>query len=74
MHTVTQLFDLMSLDVALLLFIITPLFLLAMHFYTAPFRRRYRNKRQILLAPLAVIPLFLFTNIDICILSVIVLV
>lgn len=72
-HSVTQLFDLVSLDLAMLALIILPMFLFAMHFYTAPFRKRYRNKRQILIVPLALVPPFFFTNIDILILSIIVL-
>ena len=73
LHSLVQIFDLVSLDAALLMFVITPLFLAAMHFYTAPFKRRYTNKLQILIVPLAFIPYFFFTNVDICILSTIVL-
>lgn len=68
-----QLFDLISLDAAMMLFIIMPMFLFGMHFYTAPYNRRYRNRRQILTVPLALIPFFFFTNIDIAIMSGIVL-
>ena len=72
-HTLYQIFNLVSLDAVLLMFIILPLFLAAMHFYTADIRKHYKSKVQILLVPLALIPLFYFTNIDIAILSVIVL-
>lgn len=72
-HTAAQLFELVSLDMALLLGIIMPLFLLAMNFYTAPFKKRYRSKVQILVTPFALIPIFCFTNWDIVIMSVIVL-
>ena len=50
------------------------LFLSAMHFFTAPMKKRYTNKLQILIAPLALIPLFMFTNVDVAILSVLVLI
>ena len=73
-HSLVQIFDLVSIDAALLMFVITPLFLAAMHFYTAPFKRRYTNKLQIFVVPLAFLPYFFFTNIDICILSTLVLI
>ena len=55
-HSMVQIFDLVSLDAALIIFVITPLFLAALHFYTAPFKRRYTNKLQILIVPLAFVP------------------
>ena len=73
-HTTEQIFDLISFDNALLYGIIMPLFIVAMHFYTAPFKKKYRNKVQILLLPLAFVPLFNYTNIDIAIMGAIVLV
>ena len=73
-HSLYQLFDIVSIDAILLITIILPLFLAAMHFFTAPFRKRYTSRVQILICPAAVIPLFCFTNIDIAILSVLVLV
>jgi len=71
-HSMVQIFELVSLDAVLLMFIITPLFLAAMHFYTAPFKKRYTNKVQTLVVPLALVPFFFFTNIDIAILSALV--
>jgi len=73
-HSIAQIFDLVSVDLFLLLTIITPMFFAAMHFYTAPLRRKYTNKLQILSVPFAVIPFFYFTNVDVAILSGLVLV
>ena len=71
-HTLYQIFNLVSLDAVLLMFIVLPLFCAAMHFYTADIRKHYKSRVQIIIVPLALIPLFCFTNIDIAILSVIV--
>lgn len=46
------------------------LFLSTMHFFTAPMRRRYTNKLQLLIGPVAFLPCFLFTNIDVLLLAV----
>ena len=53
----------------MLMTIVLPLFLSAMHFYTAPFYKIYTNKLQLMIAPLAIIPLFCNVNIDVAILS-----
>ena len=53
--------------------IIVPMFIAAEYFYTAPFKRRYKSRFQILIAPIAIIPLFFFTNYDVAILSAFVL-
>ena len=68
-----QILELISLDSFLIFVIILPLFLAAMHFYTASFKKRYFSKVQIMVVPLATIPFFFFTNIDIVIMSAIVL-
>lgn len=73
-HTAYQIFDLVSMDAFLIITIVLPLFLAAMHFFTAPFKKLYDNKLQILIAPLAIIPFFCFTNIDVAILSALVLI
>ena len=57
----------------MLFFIILPLFYGAMHFYCAPFRRRYTGKSQVLVCPIALVPLFYWQNIDICFLAALVL-
>jgi len=42
-HTIAQIFDLISLDAFLLVTFIFPMFFSAMHFYTAPFRKKYMS-------------------------------
>jgi len=73
-HSMAQIFDLVSVDAVLLGLIIVPMFFSAMHFFTAPFRKRYRSRVQILTAPLALVPFFFFTNIDVAILAALVLI
>ena len=47
---------------------------LLVHFFTAPMRRRYTHKFQLLIGPLAFIPCFLFENVDVLILSILLLI
>ena len=60
-------------DGLMLFFIILPLFYGAMHFYCAPFRKRYIGKSQVLVCPIALVPLFYWQSIDICFLAGLVL-
>ena len=62
-------------DLLFLLAIIAPLFILSMQYLTHPVTDGpYRMKWNTLLAPIGVIPLFFFTDFDILIMSVIVLI
>ena len=73
LHTVSQLFEIVSYD-PFLLALILMLFLATMHFFTAPMRRRYTHKFQLLIGPLAFIPCFMWSNIDVLILSIFLLI
>ena len=69
-HWYFQLEDNLAVDISLLIFIIMPMFLVALHFYTAPTKKYYPCKLQALLAPIAFIPMFLFKSWDILFMSV----
>lgn len=64
------------LDLSFLLFIIIPLFVLALRYLTHPQATigPFKSKWNALLAPLGVIPLFFFKDWDILFLSILVLV
>jgi len=69
----TKWLDLMSsiqLDSLSLLLIILPLFLMSLHFLTAPIKQRYNSKMQAFLAPISLLPLFWFHSWDVCCLSI----
>ena len=72
-ETLSELGDKAGYDGLMFAFIILPLFYSAMHFYTAPFRRRYTGTIQVVICPAALIPLFFWQNIDICFLAALVL-
>ena len=54
----TELGQKIGYDGLMLCTIILPLFFSAMHFYCAPFKKRYTGKIQCLISPLALIPCF----------------
>ena len=60
-------------DDMLLVLIILPMFFAAMHFYLAPFKQRYTHTWQVIVCPILLVPVFMFQNADICILSMFVL-
>jgi hypothetical protein len=61
----------MAIDLGFLLFIIMPQFICALRYLAQPMTwGPYKSKYNALLAPLAVIPLFFFSDWDICFLSV----
>lgn len=64
-----RLIDNLTYDFPCLAFIILPMFCMALHFYTANSKEFYNCKYQALVAPLAFIPLFLFTNWDVAFMS-----
>ena len=68
-HTIAQIFEIVSVDAFLLLTIILPLFIAAMHYYTAPYKYYYASRVQTLALPLAIVPFFFFQNWDVAILS-----
>ena len=68
-HSVKEVFNIASMDMFLLACVILPLFMGAMHFYTAAINRNYRSKVQVLALPICFVPFFLFTNVDVAILT-----
>lgn len=72
-ETLQELGEKAGYDSLMLFFIILPLFYGAMHFYCAPFRKRYTRRTQVLICPIALVPLFFWQNIDICFLAILVL-
>lgn len=67
-QTFKQTFEALGNDLYLLPIMLV-LYAVAMHFYTAPINQLYKPVLQASLAPIALFPLFFFTNWDIMIMS-----
>ncbi|MFN9899323.1 MAG: hypothetical protein ACK55Z_11135, partial [bacterium] len=59
-------------DLALLFFVVVPLFIYALKFWTAPVYINYTSKINSLLLPFSMMPMYLSYNIDIILLGVLV--
>ena len=59
-------------DIMLLAFVILPLYILALRFWTAPVYINYTSKVNSLLVPFSMLPMFLSKHIDIIMLGVLV--
>ena len=73
-ESLTELEQKTGFDIPILVLIIFPMFFGAMHFFVAPVKRRYKTTIQLVLAPILLVPIFFWQNIDICILGIFVLI
>ena len=71
--TIEELQQKIGYDLLLLAFIITPLFLISLHFLTAPIKKRYEHRFPALIAPIAIVTFFCFNEVSIAMLGVLVL-